>query len=251
MSIHKTDAIIIKTAPFRSSSLIVTFFTPLHGKIRAVAKGVHKEGERRGAHFELFTHTEIVFYEKKRSDLHLISDAAIIESHDAIRNRLDTIAYASYFCELVDTLTEIHDPHPAIFELLKTCFHYLPVMPPSRLSSIFETKLLREMGWIPYLENCLHCGVKSLESGYFSIRQGALLCERCRIQDQAAFPVDAGALSGLRLYSTRDISEGLNHPLTAPAESQIHMLITQFFNYHINKPLNSKKFIDSLKLVLA
>ena len=55
MSIHKTEALVLKTMPFRSSSLIVTFFTPHLGKVRGVVKGVHREGEIRQAGFELFT----------------------------------------------------------------------------------------------------------------------------------------------------------------------------------------------------
>ena len=139
MSIHKTEALVLKTMPFRSSSLIVTFFTPNLGKVRGVVKGVHREGEIRQAGFELFTHAEYIFYEKKHSDLHLISEASILDSHHALRDRLDGIAYASYFCELVDELTEVQDPHPRIFDLLKESFHFLPVIPPPRLATILAS----------------------------------------------------------------------------------------------------------------
>jgi len=250
MSIHKTEALVLKTLPFRSSSLIVTFFTPHLGKVRGVVKGIHREGEIRQAGFELFTHAEYVFYEKKRSDLHLISDAAILESHHALRDRLDGIAYAGYFCELVDELTEIQDPHPKIFELLKDSFRFLAVVPPQRLETVFVTQLLREMGWLPFLEECLECGVRPLEKGFFSIRHGALLCEHCRSRDASALPIASGPLEVLRSYSKDSMGDCLRETLSARIESQVQTIMTTFLNYRLGKVLKTRKFLDSIRSVL-
>lgn len=250
MSIHKTEALVLKVIPFRSSSLIVTFFTPTLGKIRGVVKGVHREGEIRQAGFELFTHAEYVFYEKKRSDLHLISDASILDSHSAIRNRLEGIAYASYFCELTDELTEIHDPHPEIFDLLKTSFRFLPVILSSRLAVLFEIKLVREMGWLPYLDSCLACNAKPIEQGFFSIRLGALLCEKCRSKDPNAQPLKAATLAVLRAYTHDDLELCLRASHAAVIEHQIQILMAAFLNYRLGKTLKSKKFLGSIKSAL-
>ena len=250
MSIHKTEALVLKTMPFRSSSLIVTFFTPMLGKVRGVVKGVHREGEIRQAGFELFTHAEYIFYEKKRSDLHLISDASILECHHALRDKLDGIAYASYFCELVDELTEVQDPHPKIFDLLKESFHFLPVIPPARIETVFVTQLLREMGWLPFLESCLECGAKPIEKGYFSIRHGALVCERCHFKDTAALPLPSGALAVLRSYSKDALSDCLRVSYTSLIEDQVKTLITTFLNYRLGKLLKTRKFLDYIRPVL-
>ena len=88
MAIQKTEAIVLKTQPFRSSSLIITFFTRDFGKIRGIAKGVRQENQTRAAVYELFTRLEIIYYEKLRSDLHLVSDAAILES---LRRTLESL----------------------------------------------------------------------------------------------------------------------------------------------------------------
>lgn len=250
MSIHKTEAIVIKVASFRSSSLIITFFTPGFGKVRGVVKGVHREGEIRQAGFELFTHAEYVFYEKKRSDLHLISDAAILDNHQALRSRLDGIVYASYFCELVDELTEIHDPHPEIFNLLKTSFHFLPVLKPDRLATLFEIKLIRAMGWLPYLDSCLVCGVKTLAHGFFSVRHGALLCDKCRSKDPASQSIKAPVLAVLRAYTADELEKSLRASSYAAIENQIQILMAAFLNYRLGKILNSKKFLGSIKSAL-
>src|SRR3989338_3444317 len=125
MAIQKTEAFVLKTQPFRSSSLIVTVFSDHFGKLKGIVKGVRREREARGAIFELFTRLEIIFYEKIHSDLHLISEGFILDSNDHIRTRLDAIAYASYFCELVDQLCEVHDPHQGVFDLMDFSFRFI------------------------------------------------------------------------------------------------------------------------------
>jgi len=250
MSIHKTEAFIIKTVPFRSSSLIVTCFTKQFGKVRGIAKGVHREREIRQAGYELFNRVEIVFYEKKRSDLHLITEAEILDSHDAMRNRLEGIAYASYFCELADELTEIHDPHPKLFDLLKAGFHFLPVISPGILTPLFEIQLVREMGWIPFLDSCLGCGMKPLEKGFFSIRHGAIFCEKCRSKDPAAQLLGPPVLLTLRAYSQEDFETCLRMNQSRHGINQIGILTSQFLNYRLGKVLKSRKFLESIKPAL-
>ena len=251
MSIHKVEGIVLKNQPFRSSSLIVTFFTREAGKIRGIVKGVHREGEVRQAGFEIFTRAEIIFYEKKRSDLHLISDATILESNDKIRSRLETIAYGSYFCELADELTEVHDPHPKIFELLRAILEYLSVIPPGTLATIFEVKLLEEMGLMPYSESCVSCGRKPIEKGYFSVKLGALLCDGCRSKDGGAPSISPAGLALLRSYSRTDVHGCLKGSHSAHAINELRRLVTQFLNSRIGKVLKSKKFLESVSPVFS
>ncbi|HOG23779.1 MAG TPA: DNA repair protein RecO [Candidatus Omnitrophota bacterium] len=251
MSIHKVEGVVLKNQPFRSSSLIVTLFTREAGKIRGVVKGVHREGEIRQAGFEIFTRAEIVFYEKKRSDLHLITESAILESYHSIRDNLETIAYGSFLCELVDELTEIQDPHPAILELLLTAFHYLSVIPPEKLTTVFTVKFFGEMGLIPYTESCVSCNAKPIERGYFSIKQGALLCDGCRSRDQGAPAISPAGLELLRTLSRMDMTEGLRQPHSAHAFTEVRRLITQFLNYRTGKVLRSRRFIDSIRPALS
>lgn len=251
MAIHKSEAIILKTMPFRSSSIIVTFFTEEFGKVKGIVKGVHLPGERRAADFELFTHTEIIFYEKKRSDLHLISESSIIESHEEIRSKLEHIALASYFCELINELTESHDPHKEIFELLKIAFRYLSIIPSQRLSLIFEMKLLKEMGWMPHLDDCLNCGANLIESGYFSSRVGSVLCEKCRVKDHSSKSISTLVLEGMRFYSRQDLSNCLKFTCSHSIEIEIKKLISEFLQYRIGKPLQTRKFLDSIRPVLS
>ncbi len=246
--IHKTEAIVLKTQPLRSSSLIVTFLTKSFGKLKGVAKGVRQERETRSAFFELFTHLEIVFYEKTRSDLHLISDVAVIDTHDGLRTRLPSIAYASYFAELADCFLEIHDAHENVYETMRFCFRYLSSIDPERVARIFEVKLLHETGLLPFLDACLECQAPLPEGGFFSVAQGAIFCHQCHGRITDAGPVSAQALAALRYYAGHTPEECLRLRVPAVAAKELAGLIERFVLYRIGQPLKSRRFMTEISL---
>ena len=250
MAIQKTEAFILKTQPFRSSSLIVTFFTRAFGKIRALVKGVRREGETRGSTFEPFTRLEIIFYEKMRSDLHLVSEASMIESYEGIRSHLESLSYASYFCELVDSLCEVHDAHEKIFELLDFVFHYLPSLGGRKMARIFEIKLLREIGWLPFLSACLQCGTKTFERGYFSVRQGGLFCSECGPKVPGARPITPESLAAMRYYSSHDLADSLKLAVSSKTANELETFLSRFILERHQKPFKSLSFLEKIKPLL-
>ena len=251
MAIQKTEAIVLKTMPFRSSSLIITFFTRSFGKLRGLAKGVRQENQTRAGIFELFTELEIIFYEKTRSELHLVSETAILETYAGLHRGLEEIAYASYFAELVDELCEVHDPHERIFDLLDFCYRYLASVPGQRLAHLFELKLFAEIGWLPYLNACLKCEKPHLESGFFSARQGALICSACAMSVPDAKPMGAAALAAMRYYIRHDLEECLKLGITHQAEEELDFHLQRFLTDRVTKPVKSWLFLQKIKPALA
>jgi DNA repair protein RecO (recombination protein O) len=251
MAILKTEAIVLKTQPLRSSSLIVTFFSRSFGKLKGVAKGVRLERELRGGIYELFTRLEIVYYEKTRSDLHLLSEADITDSYEPLRSHLESICYAGYFSELVDELCEVNDPHEKIFELLDFCYRYLSSLPGHRVARIFEIKLLNEIGWLPFLDECLMCGEKKLEQGFFSAIQGALLCPRCHSRHPDARPIAAEPLALMRYYTHHGLEDSLRQSASRQTDLALEDLISRFFAQRLHRPLKTRQFMDKIASVFC
>lgn len=247
MTIQKTEAIVLRTQPFRTSSLIVTLYTRSFGKLKGVAKGVRLDRELRGSLYELFTKLDLVYYEKTRSDLHLLSEASMIDSYEPLRSRLESICYAGYLSELVDELFEFHDPHEKIFLLLDQSFKYLPSLPGPRVARPFEIKLLHEIGWMPFLESCLQCGQKEFERGFFSAKQGALFCAQCAVSHPDAKPLEAEPLSAMRYFLRHDFEAALRFPLSRHSEQSLEKLIDGFFSERLFHPLKSRKFLDQVR----
>lgn len=249
MAIQKTEAFVLKRIPFRSSSLLVTTFSRDFGKVKGIAKGVRKEGAPFPSAYEPFTLVEIVFYEKLRSELHLFSDETILESYGSLRRNLRALAAAYYLCDLVDHLTESQDPHSSIFDLLKFAFEFLPSLDPEFVTRFFEIRLLHETGFLPHVEACVGCGTQEAERFWFSTRQGAIFCPRCRPQAPEARILSVQALVTMRCFIQVRLGD-LGR--AAPGEKvnrEIRDLVERFLADRVGKALPSRRFlrqVDSL-----
>ena len=114
MAIQKTECYVLRRVLFRETSWILTCLTRSFGKIRGIAKGVRKEKSPWASSCELMTHANMVFFEKTRSNLHLITELSVIHSNEKLRSSFSALAYAGYFAELLDQLLEDHEPQPAV-----------------------------------------------------------------------------------------------------------------------------------------
>ncbi|MCJ7804281.1 DNA repair protein RecO [Patescibacteria group bacterium] len=142
---YKTEGIILKRINYGEADRILTIFTKHYGKIRVMAKGVRKLSSRKAGSLELFNQSILFLVRGKNLDL--ITEAEVVNLFKNWRKDLNKIAFAYYFCELVDKLTPDNQPHPLVFELLRQAFLKLGVLPGSRLVREFEEKLLNELGF--------------------------------------------------------------------------------------------------------
>ena len=73
MPIHKTEAVVLRKRDFRETSLIVEFYTREFGKMSGILKGIRSEPQKFASTLEPFSLNEIIFYSKRSSSLHLVS----------------------------------------------------------------------------------------------------------------------------------------------------------------------------------
>ena len=66
MSATKTQAFVLKTKPYRDTSLLAYFYTKDFGKINGIVKGIRDTRARFGGMLEPFSLNEILFYRKRR-----------------------------------------------------------------------------------------------------------------------------------------------------------------------------------------
>jgi len=226
----------------------VTFFSRDFGKLKGLAKGVRKEGIVRPSTFEPFTLLEIVFYEKVHSEIHLISEAAVLESYGGLRKNLSTLATAYYLAELTDELTELQDPHRSIFELLQTLFQLLPSLPPSLLARFFEVRLLSEIGLLPPMDHCLICGrANSPDKVYFSPRQGTVLCERCRQRSRDSKPLGRKGVEAIRLFMHGEFRKVVQYPMSEETGKEISEVVEKFLADRLARPLKTRRFLKGVE----
>lgn len=184
MAAEKATALVLRVIDFSETSAVVTLFTREFGKVRALAKGARRPKGPFEAALDLLALCRIVFLRKSSDVLDLLTEAKL-ERRFRIPGRDLSRLYAAYYvAELLDELTDDHDPHPELFDAAAAALAALAEAdrPVGELVLRFEFQALRVLGHAPSLDACAECGAE-LPDGprvAFGLLSGGVLCVHCR-----------------------------------------------------------------------
>lgn len=145
--VETTAAILLRKTKLTETSLIVTWFSAAHGKIKTVAKGARQPKSRFAGVLDLFYDCEIQFVRSRKSELHILREVALRDPHGGMRLDYGRVALAAYFVELIELVTEPDHPVPELYDLLLRAFGFLNAHAPTLRALLhFESELVRLLG---------------------------------------------------------------------------------------------------------
>jgi DNA repair protein RecO (recombination protein O) len=209
----KTEAVVLRSIRFGEADRILHLFTLERGRVGAIAKGARKTRSRFGARLEPFSHVELLLHEG-RGELHTVTGADLVRSHDASRTDAYRMAVGHIGLEAVLRLFFEGDANPrafggltrflALLDEIETAPPAQPTLDPLVLS--FQLKLLWLAGYLPHLGGCASCGAAAPLVG-FSAAAGGGVCETCRAGSLALAPEGFAALAALLEQPLADAPE--------------------------------------------
>ena len=189
----ESDAIILKTYPLGEADRIVAFFSRDHGKVRGVANGARKMKNRFGASLEPLSHCRIQFFEKENRDLVRIQSAEILDSPMALFSDYDRAVFAAQVVELTDRFLPEHQPHDAVFRLVRMMLEAVKAECPLDIATCyFEVWMLRLAGVFPDLFRCSVCArtLDTREERYLARGLQSTICRACDHRDSVTLLED-------------------------------------------------------------
>lgn len=191
-----TRAVVLSAKNLEEHDRLVVLLTEDLGVVTAYARGARRQkGAMSSATeqlsysaFQLFRNRERTFVDRAETETIFF----------AIRQDMERLALASYFCQLCQELIPEGENQPGYLHLMMNTLTLLDrgKMPLSQLKAVFELRLLTMSGYMPDLVACAVCGDLTGEGGPFCpFVRGALL-------------------SGMR-------SKARNHPPPAPGSGGV------------------------------
>ncbi len=190
-----TDALIIReNNNIGEADRFVTALTRECGVIQASVRGARRVKNPNGPATQLLCYSRLSLYQGR--DKYIVDDAEPLEVFFGVRERLETLALAQYFCELAGVLCPREEPAEDSLRLLLMALHYLSngTRPLPLVKAVVEMRLLCTAGYAPDLTACAACGEQ--QARWFSPVRGTLLCDKCK--DGTALPLSAGVLAAMR-----------------------------------------------------
>ncbi len=239
MSLVRDKGIVLRTYRLGEADRIIVFMTEMHGKVRAVAKGVRKTTSKFGARLEPLTHTDVLFWQG-RGDLDIVNQVEVIDTFRGIREDLARISPGMALLEVTDQMAQEKHPDPALYTMLTGALRALanatPDANPALVAPSFFLKALVLEGAAPVLDECAACGESppAVELVAFDLVQGGALCRPHR----SGRPMSAPALALLQRILGGDLAAVLAGP-PPPAADEVAELATEAMEVHLDRRIRS------------
>ncbi len=244
----RTDAIILRRQDFGEADRLLTIFTPEHGKLRAIAKGSRKPAGRKTGHVELFTRVAMMIAYGR--ELHVVSQAEMIEPYLPLRENLERGAYANYVVELIDSFSETEETNRSLYYLLDVTLARLsePRVDLRLLTRFYELQLLGLVGFQPSLFTCA-VGQEDIEpqDQFFSPIEGGVVCPLHARGGSLIMPLPLSTLKTLRYLQTRDYDIVRRLHVDNVLHLELERTLQNYIVHVLERKLKSVDFIRKLR----
>lgn len=248
MPLKESEAIVLRTYPFRESDLLVTLFTRLEGKVRGVARAAKKSRRRFGGALEPLTYIKLTYEDRERQELTRLDACEVIESPLTSEVSYPRAVALGHVAELLDELSPDREANDAVFRLALSVIRQLQAESWWLPVTYFELWMARLMGYLPDLSECLNCG-RGLNGSraYFHALADGLMCPEHKRLASSEMLAESRALAAqmlraplLKLEIT-NVVNGSKSPV-----SDLRKFLLQTLERHIEKKLVTRVMLERL-----
>ncbi|MDK2896687.1 MAG: repair protein RecO [Candidatus Atribacteria bacterium] len=246
----KDEGVLLGSFPFGETDRIVTLFTRQRGKIRVIAKGARKVGNRFGISLDFFSYSSFFLYSGK--GLPMLIQASLQESYRSLVNSPRRWGAGHYLLYLVDRCFEMGEPCPRIAEEIKSGWRICLEREDKDIEAMlikFLLDLIFYMGFTPSFSNCIACqkAVPS-DSAFWDNRRGGVLCAECGPGEMLLPPYVLPILRQLQLLPLTTAATTLS--LSASQRSFLGQFLTKYLEHHIGERIISwDHFLAKIKAI--
>lgn len=247
MPLTISPAIVLRHVDYGEADRIVTVLTPDHGRLKGFARAARRSRKRFGPALETFAEIRLHWLPRPGGELVSVREAELVSLRLGLRRDLETLALASYGCELTEALCEEAVGAVEVYGLLRAFLDHLDARgATSAARLLLELRLLALAGIVPHLQHCAECH-GALPDGPvgFAAARGGSLCPACG-GAAVALKVDRLTLGSLgRLLQTP--MEGFAGIRLSPRTLQDgRALLADALRGHLQRPLKSAEFLAGL-----
>jgi DNA repair protein RecO len=240
-----TDAIILKTTASGEINRFFHFISPTLGLQTAMAFGAAKIKSRFCSSVQPFVKAKLYLYRSPKTDLYKLEDISDTVSNDHIKEHLDSIYVASFFCDIFLNYFLCSEECRNFYHLLLYSLELLDEKKDIKKAFLFFTsKMLFLSGYDFNLSTCKKC-LKAYDTYFFDGNEGGIFC----LNDARSkrYPVSGDSVTLWKRFLSEkyqslknvEIAPGLFNELVEP----IIFLIKEMFERNL-------KTFDDVKKVL-
>ncbi len=239
--------LVLKERSYGENDKILDILTDSMGLITVSAKGVKKSNAKNSSVSQMFSYANYCLSESKGR--YILNSAEPIRIFYDIRLDVEKFALASYFCELL-LYTSTYEQSGEVLRLILNTLHFLEDKnkEPKLLKSIFELRLMSEIGLVPNLIGCCECLTYSEPQMQFDLKGGRIYCERCcGARDLRTFEViDETLLHAVRYIALTDMERLFSFRLSPDYLEMLNIITERYIKFQLDKRFATLDFYKTI-----
>jgi len=239
--IVRTPAIPLTCHPYSTTSRIVHWLTPRHGKISTLLKGALRPKSPFLGEYALFSTSELLYFSKRSESLHTGKECSMLHARHAFRSDWRAMQTASYITALFNRTTPVEAPHAGLFELLEELLDQAETHGARRPFLIWsELRFCSYHGHAPHLGDCVMCGSK--KDLRFAAAAGGTVCAKCTRKDRTPhLESSPDVLAMLRAWQQNETARVAAHAAaTARQIAELDAVMGTFMLAQFNIPIEQR-----------
>jgi DNA repair protein RecO (recombination protein O) len=245
MPLKESEAIVLRTYPFRESDLLVTLFTRNEGKIRGAARAAKKSRRRFGGALEPLTYVKVTWEDRERQELSRLDACEVLDSPLTSEVSYPRLVALGHVAEMLDELLPDREASDAVFRLAVTVIKqlrgdqiWLPV-------TYFQLWMARLMGYLPDLSECISCGrpLNASRAFFHALADGIMCPEDKRLASSELSP-ESRTLAAQMLRVPLSAMQAAGG--AAQKAADLRKFLLQTLERHIEKKLVTRGMLEKL-----
>lgn len=261
--LKESEAIVLRTYPFRESDLLVTLFTRNEGKVRGVARAAKKSRRRFGGALEPLTYVKLSYEDRERHELARLDACEVLDSPLTSEVSYARAVALGHVAELLDELLPDREANDAVFRLALSVLAQLKGADFWQPITYFDLWMARLMGYLPDLTECITCG-RALNGSraFFHALADGLVCSEHKRLASSEMSSESRALAAhmLRVPLSKLIAGNGTAPFRSPSPqslsksdsaktpaADLRKFLLQTLERHIEKKLITRSMLEKIE----
>ena len=239
--------LVIREQSIGESDKLITVLTAKYGLVRAFSRGAKKTKSKKLAATSLLAYGDFTFVKTK--DAFSVEEALVKEVFFELREDVEKMALAQYFCELANEFCEEDFEAEEVLRLILNGIWLLKSgkKKPDFIKAVTELRLMSLSGYMPDLVGCEQCGAYETEKMYFVPESGKIYCEECA-PSGFNYRVSASVVQAMRYVTLSDFEKIFSFVLNDESQKVFGKVSEAYLLQKTQRKFNTLDFYRVLTL---
>ena len=239
--------VVTRETKYGENSRILTVIAKDRGKVSVLASRARSNRSGVLSATQLFCYSDFEVFQGRENSLMRLNEGETIETFSGLRSSLDKMAYASYFCDIANSLCVEGTEQNEILRLLLNAMSRLDKEDESgalRIESVFLFRALREAGFAPDCDGCACGDIEHIK--WLIPTDGVFCCDKC-LNGRVGIEVNPTLYNVITYIVNSNLASSFSFRLGENSLKYLAFVAEEYMRIQIEKDLKTLDYLRNVR----